>query len=234
MRKNKIYLILLLPLVALTFAACSDDDDSIPTVKPTASGTMTDADGNEYGWVRIGNLDWTTRNSMAGEAWIYQTYLSGNYEEEFYYDSEEEELELLKTNGNYYTYEQALESVPDGWRLPTDDDWKQLEMALGMSKKDADKTGWRDGAEALMVQTADEGTGLAFTFAGQLAAYYTMSFSKYHVGDYGYYWSSTIDSTYSSPTAYIRKIMPGLNKVYRAAASTTAHYYSVRYVRDAE
>ena len=32
-----------------------------------------------------------------------------------------------------YTYEGALKAVPEGWRLPTDDDWKKLEATLGMS-----------------------------------------------------------------------------------------------------
>lgn len=56
-----------------------------------------------------------------------------------------------KENGNYsseygylYTYEAALAAVPEGWRLPSDEDWKKLEAALGMeqSQIDLDNT-WR-------------------------------------------------------------------------------------------
>lgn len=32
---------------------------------------------------------------------------------------------------------------PDGWHLPSDDEWKQLEIFLGMSGTDADLEGWR-------------------------------------------------------------------------------------------
>ncbi len=35
---------------ALTFIACSDDDDQ-PSVSPTSTGTVLDKDGNEYKWV---------------------------------------------------------------------------------------------------------------------------------------------------------------------------------------
>jgi uncharacterized protein (TIGR02145 family) len=38
------------------------------------------------------------------------------------------------------------------WRIPTDDDFKELEMHLGMSEEDADDTGWRG---------TDEGSKLA-------------------------------------------------------------------------
>ena len=51
-------LYLIIALLPVAFASCSDDNDKVTA--PTASGTMTDDEGNEYGWVRIGNLDWTT------------------------------------------------------------------------------------------------------------------------------------------------------------------------------
>ena len=32
---------------------------------------------------------------------------------------------------------------PDGWHLPSDQEWKEMEMYLGMSQTEADKIGWR-------------------------------------------------------------------------------------------
>ncbi|MFW6002404.1 MAG: fibrobacter succinogenes major paralogous domain-containing protein, partial [archaeon] len=32
---------------------------------------------------------------------------------------------------------------PDGWHVPSDKEWKELEMELGMSQSEADNTGWR-------------------------------------------------------------------------------------------
>ena len=32
---------------------------------------------------------------------------------------------------------------PDGWHLPSDSEWKQLEIFLGMNPEDADKEDWR-------------------------------------------------------------------------------------------
>ena len=35
--------------------------------------------------------------------------------------------------GSLYNWESALEACPLGWHLPTDDEWKQLEMSLLMT-----------------------------------------------------------------------------------------------------
>ena len=45
--------------------------------------------------------------------------------------------------GALYTYAAALNACPDGWHLPTDDEWKTLEMHLGMSQAEADDLGMR-------------------------------------------------------------------------------------------
>lgn len=46
--------------------------------------------------------------------------------------------------GRLYLWESALTACPAGWHLPTDDDWKQLELELGMSQSEVDKEdGWR-------------------------------------------------------------------------------------------
>ena len=62
MNKIKVLLYAVLTLVlGMALSSCSDDD-GIPTVTPSASGTFTDADGTVYHWVRIGTLDWMVEN----------------------------------------------------------------------------------------------------------------------------------------------------------------------------
>lgn len=49
-----------------------------------------------------------------------------------------------ETYGFLYSLEGARKAVPEGWRLPTDEDWKKLEATLGMSAEDLDKLeAWR-------------------------------------------------------------------------------------------
>ena len=112
-------------LAAFGLAAC--DDDEMPQVTPTATGTMTDLEGNEYPWVRIGGLDWMAADLKCGEP----------------FDESEEALACIKEYGNFYYIDEALANCPEGWRLPTDEDWQSLERALGMPEGDIAGLGWR-------------------------------------------------------------------------------------------
>ena len=65
------------------------------------------------------------------------------------------QLELAeRMNNNYseeygylYTLEGARKAVPEGWRIPTDADWKKLEKALGMTDAECNEfETWRGGA----------------------------------------------------------------------------------------
>ncbi len=41
----------------------------------------------------------------------------------------------IEIYGNLLSYDDAVASTPEGWRLPTDEDWQKLEQALGMDAK---------------------------------------------------------------------------------------------------
>lgn len=43
-----------------------------------------------------------------------------------------------ETYGLLYTYDAALAAIPEGWRLPSDADWKNLEKALGMTAEEVE------------------------------------------------------------------------------------------------
>lgn len=49
-----------------------------------------------------------------------------------------------ETYGYLYSLEAARKAVPDGWRLPSDEDWKRLEIALGMPASEVETlNAWR-------------------------------------------------------------------------------------------
>ena len=126
---------LLTATVSLLTACGSDDDDTtVPHITPEATGEFTDnRDGTTYHYVTYGGLDWTVENAR---------YDTGNDDTRSIYLSndaigDEEGTAAQQTVGTYgylYSWQGAQEAVPDGWRLPTDDDWKKLEMALGMPR----------------------------------------------------------------------------------------------------
>jgi uncharacterized protein (TIGR02145 family) len=83
-------------------------------------------DGQSYKTATVGNQFW-----MA-ESLRYKTENSWCFDDEntdcLYY-------------GRTYTWDAAMEACPDGWHLPSDDEWKKLEIYLGMTKKQTNKSG---------------------------------------------------------------------------------------------
>ena len=129
----------------------------------------------------------------------------------------------------------AEEAAPEGWRLPTDAEWQQLETALGMSADVAGQDGWRGNYIADLMRQKGEGTQLAL----QLGGYYTSYLGDYdphywHYKTYGYYWTSTKEERQSGDFYYYRKIAFNRSQVYRSLIEPQKYMLSVRYVREAK
>lgn len=227
-----ILLLMMLPLYALCGCGSDNDDVTPPSVKPDATGTMTDVrDGQIYHWVRFGGRDWIVENSK---------YNTGDENCSIYVTSQTigqdygaNDSLTVKNYGYLYNYKGASEAAPDGWRLPSDDDWKSLEKALGMTADDTDGDGWRGTYQATLLQQGSDGTGLRLLLGGMEDANSTSFASHYlYMQAYGYYWTATgADAT--SSTAYIRKIQYNSPQVWRHSSSVK-NMFSVRFVRDAQ
>ncbi len=231
--------------IALAFVGCNDDDDKLPRVTPEATGTFTDMDGQVYKWVRYNGIDWMTSNYKGGEPYYNATDRWGD--DLIDIDNKELAIADLEIYGNLYTYEQAQEHVPDGWRLPTDEDWQKLEQAMGMSDKTADKKGWRGSGVGELLQQDETGSGMNLLLGGYVAvqAIRPMNLHLRLVRVYGYYWTSTEDNdSYPEGTAvYYRSIRYNSSRIEREIMATHEQdyqnnvypkYLSVRYVRDAQ
>lgn len=220
--------------VALTcLAGCgSDDGDAPAAVAPTATGTFTDPrDGHTYGWVQYGQLQWMTDNfaydiESTHESTIYQPYG----------DNSGTSTDYLDKYGRLYNYEGALKACPDGWRLPTDDDWQQLEQSLGMSQSDAQSRDWRGRVATSMLSMYDTTTPLNLLLGGFYDSYLKMGVDKWRMmGVLAFYWTATQDTTKASLGQYYfyRKLAYNKREVYRESMEADGNMLSVRYVRNA-
>lgn len=226
MKKTILYLFLsLMPLLA----ACSSDDEpeKVDMQANPRGSFMDERNGNEYHFVTIAGLDWTTENSR---------YDTGDDNTRSIYATQEIPGDYGTTTnaatvahyGYLYTYEGAMAAAPEGWRLPTDDDWKKLETALGMAKQQADGDEWRGSNQAEVLHAE---TGLNLLYAGfndQNSTSYASHF--YFMGATGYYWTATSPS---EGLAYFRKIRYNSGQVYRHTIKIN-NMLSVRFVRDAK
>lgn len=238
MKTKQIMSLVVFLCVSFAFCACHDDEDNMPDVQPTALGTLVDRDGNEYHWVRIGCLDWMTENLRCDDPFyedIYNPKWTGKFDWGLGLDGDTEDWKNWYDNfGNYYSWQEAVDNAPEGWRLPTDEDFKALERQLGMKASDLDMEGWRAGASALMSQN-ETGTKLHFTYGGAVGpSLNTAGIVLSHQYDYGYYWTATDTVVNHEAAAFARKITPGMNAVNRIIILQENRCLSVRYVRDAK
>lgn len=145
--KKSIQLTLLL-LCSVVFLQCSNDDDQ--NSQP-ASETLTDADGNVYNTITMGNQVWMLENLKTtkyndGTAITQYTFDehgnnwgSLNNQEKFYRWADtadlnnvvDEELSFDAYGAMYNHF--AIESgklAPEGWRIPTQADFQTLEAFI--------------------------------------------------------------------------------------------------------
>jgi hypothetical protein len=119
------------------------------------SPTVTDIDGNVYRNVQIGGQCWmaanlkTTRyrdgtiipNVTGNSAWTQLTTGAwAHYENSASYENPYGKL--------YNWYAAANPNIcPQGWHVPTDSEWQQLESALGMPGSELGQIGYRGSSQ---------------------------------------------------------------------------------------
>lgn len=222
------HFLFILSAILFSLVSC-DKDEAIPTIHPEATGEFIDPrDGNVYSYVRYNGLEWMTRNlsykNTEGFCHAYEitTSLGG-----------ETTKEILQQHGYLYNYASAQKACPAGWRLPTDEEWKQLEITLGMSVQASNKSGWRGTYTGEILQQDESGSGIKLSADGFYSASHSTYTSKYRqLGCSGFFWTSTTDSTKVN-FAYYRKIAYNSTKCYRESTMKT-NGLSVRCVRDAQ
>ena len=109
------------------------------------------------------------------------------------------------TYGRLYTWEQAkkiADQIP-GWHLPTNEEWDELCEALGGTK---DSYGNYPGIGTKLKQGGSSGLDLL------LAGYRTSGGNFNHLGDYGFFWSSSPDG---SSSAWYRRVRASYSYVNR-------------------
>ena len=212
----------------------------------TCGGTLTDTrDGQTYTTVQIGTQCWMAENLNIGtriDDNNDQTY-NGTIEK-YCYDNNPANCD---TYGGLYQWDEMMQYTttegthgicPSGWHLPTDAEWKTLEMHLGMSQASADSTTYRGtdegsklaGNEPLWINgNLDHNSNFGTSgFTSLPGGYWTIEDNFRHLTSYAFFWSS---SEMFGPIAWGRQLFCADARVFRD------HYdkyngHSVRCVRD--
>ena len=200
-------------------ASCGDDDCPQPTrttLDPPAP--VTDVDGNVYRTVRIGSQIWMAENLRAthyrdGSPLLHVSndlgwggQVSGAYGE---YGGSTDGVEVYGRLYNWYAVDSSTGLAPEGWHVASDDDWKILEMYLGMTQADADLDGFRGVVEGGKLKEAgtahwsspNRGATDEFGFTALPGGVIFGSSSGMHV--LASYWTSTSSGTGGGWTRFI-------------------------------
>lgn len=214
---------------------------SFKTAKITYNSFNDPRDGNSYKSVTIGYQTWMAENlaylphvstdkSNAEPRYYVVNYTESNV-------NEAKNTEEYLTYGVLYNWPAAKSSCPDGWHLPSNYEWEQLESFIGMSENDIRKVGWRGTDEGLKLKSktgwSNEGNGIDAYGFGALPAGGTNGVGGYfNIGQLGEWWSSSI----GMGDSYIdfRKLDYNESTVARYYTSSSGAGLSVRCLKDSE
>nr|WP_319550094.1 fibrobacter succinogenes major paralogous domain-containing protein [Desulfogranum marinum] len=101
-------------------------------------GTVQDVEGNTYRTVQIGEQVWLAEN-------LRSTEFQDGSKIKTAFIPDDDEQNLLKY-GRLYDWHDVTDErniCPVGWRVASDEDWKELEKTIGIPEAEVNKKGWR-------------------------------------------------------------------------------------------
>ena len=181
--------------------------------------TLSNTGGN-LSYVLTDSQTWATKNLNVGTmiAGTATPSNNGTIEKYCYNDSEAN----CTTYGALYTWNEAMQYsaaagaqgiCPSGSHIPTDDEWKTLEMSLGMTQAQADTTGWRGTDQGTQLKSGGS-SGMNVPLAG----YRTPAGAFTSLGLQVHLWSSSE----SGSSAWRRNVNSDLATMNHGTAGQTA------------
>ncbi|MCF7823037.1 MAG: hypothetical protein K9N35_02600 [Candidatus Marinimicrobia bacterium] len=157
--------------------------------------SVTDVDGNQYPAVRIGNQVWMAENLRTKhyrngvpvtelpvlEQWIHTS--AGAY---CFYDNSPENRDQYGLLYNWFAVADKRRLAPEGWHIPTEDEWLTLIDHLGGNYEAGEKLKTLEEGEYATMETNSSGFSA-------LPGGYRGGGTYYQLGQSAIFWSSTED-----------------------------------------
>lgn len=255
----RIWTIILFSIAAVLLPfACekTEDDENRSTLT-----TVSDYDGNSYHTVKIGNQWWMASNletthyadgteiprverkavweALGSEDSAYCYYNNNSSQEVFTYGALYTWAAALNGAESSVKIPSGIQGVcPDGWHVPSDGEWKELETFLGMDQTEVDTTGargvnlgsqlavssslWSDG---LLESSSSFGTSGFMALPGG-GRRYDGTFG--HLGDNANFWSATERDTVKAWGRHLYSIYTTVHRY----SNVKSDGFSVRCVKD--
>jgi len=211
-------------------------------------GTVTDIDGNVYETIQIGEQLWMAQNLKVthynnGDEMpnltINNDWTSASIGAYSDYDNNPTNSETYGKLYNWYTVNDERGICPEGYHVPSDDEYSELEVYLGMSESETDIIGFRGTNEGsklagnselwnigVLVIDPEFGTSGFDALPAGYRVYSSGDFDT--VGKHCYFWSS---SENSNSHAWYRNLLYFNTRVYRNSPSKQSGF-SIRCLAD--
>jgi len=181
-----------------------------PEVAEWTCGDPVSYHGYDYATVQIGEQCWFAENlrtelynngdSIPGE--LTNLEWSETFEgAQAIYEDSPDNLLLFGRLYNWYAVADTRELCPSNWGIPSDDEWKEMEMSLGMTSSQANAVGWRGVQGEMMRSSAtnnppwngSNSSGFSGMNGGRRTPYGSYYNDSNGVGGHGIgvWWSST-------------------------------------------
>ncbi|MGA2407890.1 MAG: fibrobacter succinogenes major paralogous domain-containing protein [Bacteroidales bacterium] len=216
--------IIIMGIVLILMSSCKKTDDN-----KNSSGNITDQDGNVYTSVIIGTQTWIDENlkttkynngDIIGTTTPATLDISNEITPKYQWAYNGDESSVA-SYGRLYTWYSVTDSrgvCPTGWHVPTDAEWKTLEIDLGMTQAQADGTDWRgtDQGTELKSTTRWQNNGNGTNSSGFNAVgcgSRDLTSDPFHgVSFWGNYWTTTpTDAT----SAWAHSVSYNFSGIYR-------------------
>ena len=185
---------------------------------------VKDINGNIYATVKIGNQTWMKENLRVTHAPDSSSITSYVYNNNTNYEKNHGRLYTWDSAMNGSTKESAQGICPCGWHIPSDEEFKELEMYLGMTQQEADLVNiWRGATIGTQLKL-----GGTSGFDAQLSGRRSSSGSFSLMGRVEYYWSSTELGNY----AWRRCLDKNAHNIGRWNTFPKSYGFSIRCVKD--
>ncbi|MEX1188164.1 MAG: FISUMP domain-containing protein [Bacteroidia bacterium] len=208
------------------------------------TSSVIDINGNVYVTVLIGSQWWMAENlkasSFADGSSINYLNSPATFEDNIpYYFIYENNIELNNTYGKLYNQYAVADSrniCPVNWHVASDNDWKELELELGMSALEIDLTGIRGEGEGVgrklrtpnLWEFQTPGTVNEFGFTALPGGWANLVLDYNQINIFGFWWTSTQATTGNS---YYRNLTGDSDGIFRQV-NPDYQGMSVRCVKD--
>lgn len=197
------------------------------TIETDLGQFIDSRDNHIYKTIKIGDQIWLAENfaylprtcapdSVNCGVWIY------NFKGSDLVDAKNT-LEY-KTYGALYNWEKAILLAPEGWHLPSDEEWKILENHIGIHEPEISSIIWRGDNNKVSRLKIDGDIGFNVVFGGWMTDFAQSNY----IGQHANFWCST---EFDKGRAYERLLGLNNGKIGRDKGNKGCGF-SVRYVKD--